>query len=174
MTEEYVDMNTLLDDEEDTGGFSDDGTDALVDDDSALNDMETLKGKVLRLVELREYRDITAKAAKNAKDAFDHYQADFFQEYERSPIKKGITVDLGEKYGDVQIVPKRTKFGRVIDRAKAEAYFKERNKEKEFIKEDFRMKRLNELVREHIEQGKPLPDGIDFYTTEYFSISFKD
>jgi hypothetical protein len=42
------------------------------------------------------------------------------------------------------------------------------------MKEDFRMGRLHELVREHIEQKKPLPPGIDFYTKEYFTITFKD
>jgi hypothetical protein len=42
------------------------------------------------------------------------------------------------------------------------------------MRDDFRMGRLHELVREHIEQKKPLPEGIDFYTKEYFTMTIKD
>lgn len=154
--------------------FLDDGTDDIRDENSSLNSTSELASRVRRLVELRADRDRTKIAADNAKRDFESYQAAFFEEYEQSPLKGSIKVDIGGDHGTVQIVPRRTQFGRVLDRDAAERYFKERAKDKEFIKEDFRMGRLHELVRECIEQKKPLPEGIDFYTKEYFTISFKD
>ena len=153
--------------------FVDDGTADLIDEDSPLNSAEELQERVRRLVELRAARDSTKLAADNAKKEFETYQAEFFAEYARSPIKKSITIDIGDDK-DVQVTPVRTHFGRILDRAAAEAYFAERAKTKEFVKEDFRMGRLHELVRECIEQKKPLPPGVDFYTKEYFRITEKD
>lgn len=163
-----------MNDEFDIEDFVDDGSDALVDEESALKSTEELASRVRRLVELRESRDQTKQTATDAKNEFEQYQAAFFEEYEKSPLKGSIKVDLGGDYGVVQIVPRTTKFGRILDREKAEAYFKERALSAEYIKEDFRMGRLHELVREHIEQKKPLPEGIDFYTKEYFTVTFKD
>lgn len=165
------DIEYLLDDEEE---FTDDGTDVLIDENSALGSTEELASRVRRLVELRALRDSTKLAADNAKRDFDEYQAAFFEEYENSPLKGSIKVDLGGDLGVVQIVPRKTRFGRILNREEAVKYFQERAKLDEYMKDDFRMGRLHELVREHIEQKKPLPPGIDFYTKEYFTITFKD
>jgi hypothetical protein len=152
----------------------DDGSADAIDENSALQSAEELASRVRRLVELRNERDTTKVAADNAKRAFESYQAEFFEEYQRSPLKGSIKVDLAGDYGTVQIVPRETKYGRILDRDKAEAFFKASGQVNEFLKEDVRMGRLHELVREHLEQKKPLPDGIDFYTKQYFTVTFKD
>jgi hypothetical protein len=43
-------------------------------------------------------------------------------------LKGSIKVDLGGDHGVVQIVPRKTKFGRILDRDKAVKYFEERAK----------------------------------------------
>jgi hypothetical protein len=152
----------------------DDGTADIVDEDSSLTSAEELASRVRRLVELRAEKDETKVAADKAKAAFEKYQAEFFEEYSKSPLKGSVKVDIGGDYGLVQIVPRSTRYGRILDREAAEKYFEDRKQTAEFVKEDFRMGRLHELVREHIEQKKPLPPGIDFYTKEFFTITFKD
>lgn len=168
---EYVDVDGLLGDADDE---FDDGSADAIDEDSALTSTEELASRVRRLVELRAARDQTKLAADNAKKEFESYQAAFFEEYERSPLKGSIKVDIGGDHGTVQIVPRATKYGRILDRDKAEAFFKDRGRSEEFLKEDIRMGRLHELVRDHLEKKLPLPDGIDFYTKQYFTVTFKD
>lgn len=167
--EDTLDLAALTDDE----GFADDGTADIEDEESPLASAEELASRVRRLVELRTKRDETKIAYDNAKRDFERYQAEFFEEYQKSPLKGSIKVDLGG-LGTVQIVPRETKYGRILDRDKALAYLNERALTEEFIKDDFRMARLHELVREHIEQKKPLPDGIDYYTKQFFTITMKD
>jgi hypothetical protein len=154
-------------DEEQDDGFAD-----AIDEDSPLTDLEFLRSRVARLVELRQKRDETSTAAKKAKEEFEAFQREFFAEYEKSPLKGSVKVQVGDSV--VQLVPRQTKYGRILDYDKAVEYFKKRNKEKEYMRDDFRMGRLHELVREHIEQKKPLPEGIDFYTKEYFTMTIKD
>jgi len=171
MNDDALDMEDLLEDEED--GFIDDGTADLDDDESPLTDLAELQARVRRFKELRARRDQTKKAADDAKKEFEAYQAEFFHEYERSPLKGSVTVDLGDDI-ETQVTPVRTHYARILDRDAAEAYFRSRAQDKEYVKEDFRMGRLHELVRECIEQKKPLPPGIDFYTKEYFRLTDKD
>lgn len=160
----------LLEDEDD---LVDDGTADLEDDESPLTSLEELRSRVARLKELRARRDQTKSAADKAKKEFEQYQAEFFEEYQRSPLKGSVNVDMGDDL-TTQITPVRTYFGRILDREAAEKYFADRAQTKEFVKEDFRMGRLHELVRECIEQKKPLPPGVDFYTKEYFRVTDKD
>ena len=167
----FVDVDGLLDDDE---SDFDDGSADAIDENSALTSTEELASRVRRLVELRAARDTTKIAADKAKKEFESYQAAFFEEYERSPLKGSIKVDIGGDFGTVQIVPRSTKYGRILDRDAAERFFKSQERSEEFMKEDVRMGRLHELVRECLEQDKPLPDGIDFYTKQYFTVSFKD
>ena len=167
MSDEFLDIEDL--DEE----FLDDGSDDMRDEESPLASLDEVAKRVRRFHELRAARDQTKIAADKAKKEFEEYQAEFFAEYQSSPIKGSVTVELAG-LGDVQVTPIRTPYARIIDRAAAEAYFAERAQVKEYVKEDFRMGRLHELVRECIEQKKPLPPGLDFYTKEYFRMTIKD
>jgi uncharacterized membrane-anchored protein YhcB (DUF1043 family) len=154
--------------------FEDDGTADITDEESPLLSAEELASRFRRLAELRTARDRAKIAADKAKNAFDRYQAELLDEYNRSPLKGSVTIDIGGDFGTVQSTPVKTHYARILDRDAAEKYFRERRQTDEYVKEDFRMGRLHELIREHIEQKKPLPPGIDFYTKEYFRLTFKD
>jgi hypothetical protein len=153
--------------------FDDDGLEAFELEQKPLDDNE-LKSLVLQLVELRGRKDETDKVAKAAKKEFEDFQRELYERIQNSPVKGSRTVDIGGDHGKVMITPKATKYGRILDRTQAVDYLKERKLDAEFIKDDFRMARVHEIVREHIEQKKPLPPGFDYYTKEYFQITFKD
>lgn len=166
--EDYIEPE----DREEGDEFLDDGTADLDLEDSPLASLEELRKRVRRLVELRTEKDEAETAAKRAKEEFDQYQAELLDEYNKSPLKGSIKVEIDDGV-TVTLTPRSTKYGRVLDRDKAIEYFKSRNKLEEYTKDDFRMGRLHELVREHIEQKKSLPEGIDFYTKEYFTVTIK-
>jgi hypothetical protein len=160
--------------EEGDPDFNDDGLEAaMADEEKPLSDTE-LQSMARRLVELRNKRDQTKKAASDAKKEFEDFQADMLERVKKSPVKGSRNVELGDDMGEIRLTPKSTKYGRILNYDDALKYFEERNKDKEYVREEFRMARLHELVRECIEQKKPLPPGVDFYTKEYFQITFKD
>ena len=159
--------------DEDEEEFTDDGSAELIDEDSPLKDLDELGRRVAELRRLRALRDSTKKAAEDAKKEFDIYQAELIDDYRRSPLKGSVTVEIEDDL-EVQITPVRTHYARIIDRDAAEAHFRKMAQSKEYVKEDFRMGRLHELIRACIEQKKPLPEGLDFYTKEYFRITEKD
>lgn len=156
------------DDEED---YTSDGMD--VQEPSKLDSAEELASRVRRLVELRAEKDETDAAAKRAKKEFEQYQEYFYEELSKSPLKGSVKVDLGGDHGTVQITPMETYYGRVLDKDKALEYFNDRALTEEFLKTEISKARVNELVREHIEQKKPLPAGLDFYPKRYFRVTFK-
>lgn len=162
----------MFEDEEDEF-WEDDGSEAFIDEDSPLKDLAVLESNVRRLVELREAKDEAVAAAEKAKKEFQEFQDDFFEQYEKSPLQGSIRINLGGKHGTVRVTPRATKYGRIVNRDDAVAWMKENGKFEEIVKDDFRMGRVHDIVREHIEQKKPLPPGVDFYTKEYFTISFK-
>jgi hypothetical protein len=164
-----TDEELYEDDNEET--FATDGLDLA--DDKPLDD-EELQYLGRRLVELRMVKDEAEKKAKDAKKEFETFQAEFYERIQKSPVKGSRNIDLGDDLGEVRLTPRATKYGRILDRDKAVAYLEERALDKEYLKDDFRMARVHELVRECIEQKKPIPPGFDFYTKEYFTITFKD
>lgn len=132
---------------------------------------DALASKFRRLMEAREERDITEKAAKNAEKFYREVEAELYDELEDSPIKGSIKIDLGEPYGTVTFQPKETYYGRVLDTDQALDYLDARALADEFTKPKIVMARIHELVREKLEQRQPLPDGLDFYAKRYISIS---
>jgi hypothetical protein len=151
----------------------DDGTADIEIEEKPLSD-EELQSLARRLVVLRTAKDETKIAADNAKAEFEDFQRELFDRIDKSPVKGSRKVFLGDDLGTVKIVPRSTKYARILNRDDAEKYLRERKLDKEFLKDDFRMGRLHELIRECIEQKKPIPPGLDYYTKEYFTITFKD
>ena len=151
--------------------YTDDGTEIDITN-SPLASTEELASRVRRLVELRTAKEQAETAAKAAKKEFEEFQRDFLEEYKNSPLKGSINIEIDDETS-VRITPRETKYGRILDYDKAKKYFEERNKVDEYMRDDFRMGRIHEIVREHIEQRKPLPEGLDFYTKEYFTITIK-
>jgi hypothetical protein len=134
---------------------------------------EELKSKFRRLVELREKRDSTKLAAENAEKEYREYEAELWDELDDSPLKGTIKLDLGPPYGEVKFGPRETFYGRVLDKEAALDYFENRALMDEYTEPKIAMSRVNELVRECLEQKRPIPEGLDFYAKRYISISHK-
>jgi hypothetical protein len=92
---------------------------------------------------------------------------------EASPIKGARRIDLGEPYGLVVFTPRETKFGRILNLDDALDYFENRAMSDEMTKPGISKRKLNELVRELLEQGKPMPAGVDWYANRGITISKK-
>lgn len=132
-----------------------------------------LTSRFRRLVELREERDRDKKAAERSEKEYREYEADLFEELEDSPIKGTMKIDLGDDMGVISFQPKETYYGRVIDQNAALDYFEQRALTDEFTSPKIVMARINELVRGCIENGDPIPEGIDYYPKRYISITRK-
>ncbi len=134
---------------------------------------EQFTSKVRRLVELLDERDQTKLAAESAEETYRDYEAELFEEMTTGPLKGSLRVDLGEPHGLIVFTPREQKFGRIIDLDAALDYFDTRAMTDEMTKPGIAKRRLNELVREHLEQNKPLPDGVDWYARRGITISRK-
>lgn len=130
-----------------------------------------LASKLRRLVEVRERRDETKAAADIAEKEYRELEGELWDELDESPIKGAIKIDLGEPYGVITFQPRETYYGRVLDADAALEHFERTAQVEEFTQPKIVMSRVNELVRESLEQGKAIPDGLDFYAKRYVSIS---
>lgn len=134
---------------------------------------EQIASEFRRLVELREKRDEDKAAADASEEEYREYEADLFERMLNSPVKGTRRIDLGEPFGVVVFTPRETKYGRILDLDKALDYFDSRAMSDEMTKPGISKRKLNELVRELLEQGKPLPDGVDWYANRGITISKK-
>jgi hypothetical protein len=139
-----------------------------------MSEEEIIASRFRRLVELREKRDSTKIAAETAEREYRAYEAELFDELEDSPMKGTRRFDLGFPHGVVTFTPRETKFGRIIDADAALEYFEERGRIDDMTKPSIVKRRLNELVRELLDKGDPMPPGIDFYSNRGLTISKKN
>lgn len=127
--------------------------------------------KLRRLMELREKRDETKKAAETAESDYREHEAEVYEALEENPVKGTLKVDLGDPWGIVSFSPRETYFGRIIDDAKALEHFEQRAMVDELTSPKFVMKRVNEIVRDVREQGGDMPPGLDFYARRGVTIT---
>ena len=78
-----------------------------------------------------------------------------------------LTTDTGV----VSFYPKETYYGRVIDKDKALDYFEQRAMMDEVTEPKIVMARVNEIVRDALEQNESLPEGLDFYPRRFITIT---
>lgn len=138
-----------------------------------MSDEEQIASKFRRLVELRTNRDERKTAAEVSEKEYRDYESDLFEEIQSGPMQGTRRIDLGEPFGLVAFTPRETTFGRIIDSEAAVEYFEEHGQTEEMTKPQIGKGKLNERVRELLEQGKPLPDGVDFYVNRGITISRK-
>jgi hypothetical protein len=113
---------------------------------------------VLRqLKETASNLDATAKAAKAEADQFE---ARFFERMEAEGIGS-------IKVGGTNFVPVGTVYGQVQDREKFIEWAQANSPELLELKE--RKALVNEIVREAIDAGTEMPDGLGFYVKQYVS-----
>lgn len=132
---------------------------------------QQLASQLRRLVELREKRDETKAAAESANAEYREYEAEVYEQMEHGPFKGSRKVDLGAPFGTVTFTPRATPYGRVINREEALAYFESRGEKDTMVQEDVLARRLNEIVKDRLEAGEPLPPGTDFYYRRGVTIS---
>jgi len=61
-------------------------------------------------------------------------------------------------------------WAKITDFGKAKQYFEEQGIDKEMLKLKVESGRLNQLVKEMLDEGKILPEGIGFSPTKYISV----
>jgi hypothetical protein len=132
-----------------------------------------LEVKLRRFVEARTKRDEDKAAAEKSEKEYREQEAELWDELEDSPIEGAIKVNLGPPYGVVAFQPKETYYGRILDEEKALDYFERTAQVDEYTAPKIVKGRVNELVRECLEAGRPTPEGIDFYAQRYVSITKK-
>jgi len=138
-----------------------------------MSDQERLASRFRRLVELREKRDEDKTKAEKSEVEYREYESELFEELQDGPMQGTLRFDLGGNIGVVTFTPRETKFGRIVDAEAAVQYFEERELAQEFTKPSIEKRKLNELVRDLLEQGKSMPDGIDWYARRGITISRK-
>lgn len=122
--------------------------------------MTTIVEDARNLRALRNELDQAELIAKGAKLEYEIAQRKFFERLEAEGCGS-VKVD------GVNFVPQTTVYGQVQDR---EAFIEWAQATDESLLEPRERKALvNELVREAIEQGDPLPPGLGFYTKDYIS-----
>lgn len=136
-----------------------------------MSDGEALAFKFRRLVELREKRDSDKAKAETSEKEYRTHEAELFDEMADGPIQGTIRLDLGEPYGTVAFTPKETPFGRILDNEAAVKYFEEQGMLEEVTRQQFGKQKLNEIVRDFLDQGKPMPPGVDWYAKRGITIS---
>jgi hypothetical protein len=138
-----------------------------------MSDLSALESKFRRLAELREQRDIDKKAAENSESEYRTYEAELFEAIEESALRGTVEFDFGGDLGKIRFQPRRTIYGRVIDKAAALEAFEADAIAEEMTSPKIEARRLNEYVRDRIESGQKLPDGVDYYERRFFTISRK-
>ena len=138
------------------------------------DDEQAMASKFRRLIELREKRDEDKVTAEKSEKDYRKYEAELYDEIEEGPMKGSRRFDLGGTFGTVVFTPKETRFGRIIDADAAVKYFQGVSTDEEMLKQKISKGKLNEIVRERMEQGKPLPPGVDFYVNRNITISRKN
>ena len=124
-----------------------------------------------RLVEAREKRDETDAAARRAAAEYREIEAEVHEELTDGPVQRLNNVDLGPPYGRVSFHAKETTYGRILDKDQALDYIEERQMADEMTESKIVMARVNEIVRECVEEGQDLPPGFDFYRRPYVQIT---
>jgi hypothetical protein len=124
-----------------------------------------------RFMELREKRDADKLAAEKSEKEYRRAEQDLWDDLEESPIKGSLKVDLGYPYGVVTFGPQLRHYGRIIDIDAAMEYLEQRALVDEFTTPKISAARVNELVRTSLEAKQAPPDGFDFYSKRYVSIT---
>jgi hypothetical protein len=134
---------------------------------------EIIASKFRRLVELRDDRDEKKTAYDSAEEDYREYEAELYEWMKQSPIKGSRRIDLGEGMGVIVFTPRETYYGRILDKDKALKWFKERRMLPELTRSEIAKRKLNEIVRDRLESGSPMPDGVDFTANRGITISRK-
>lgn len=136
--------------------------------------IDPFEAKFRRLAVARRERDYAKKAADRAEKDYRELEAEIIADLENSSRRGSIKFDFGGDLGVIQFVAKKTIFGRIIDKDAAIESFEREARVEEMMGEKFESRRLNEYVKEKMENQQDLPPGVGYYERKFIQISEKD
>lgn len=132
---------------------------------------EDAKSKLRRLMETRQARDEAKKGLEIAEEEYRDSESDVYEALEESDVQGTVKVDLGDPWGVVSFRTRETYFGRIIDEEAALEHFERRAMVEEVSAPKFVKRRINEIVRDALEQDGKMPPGIDYYAQRGVTIT---
>lgn len=124
--------------------------------------MTTLTEDMERLHKLRQESKQAADIAAESKLAADHAEYELFQRMEQERCGSQRVDGIGN------FVRAETEYAQVQDEAALLAWAEAEMPE--IFEQKPRKKILNEIVRERLNSGEPLPPGLGFYSKQYVSL----
>ncbi len=138
-----------------------------------MSDLARLESKFRRLAELREQRDFDKQTAERSESEYREYEAELLGDIDESALRGSVEFDFGGELGTIRFQPRRTLYGKIVDKNAAMEAFEEEAIIEEMTAPKIEAKRLNEYVRDRMENGGNLPPGVDYYERRYVTISRK-
>lgn len=139
-----------------------------------MSDLAGFESKFRRLAELREQRDIDKAALKSSENAYREYESELLETVADSSLRGSVEFDFGSDLGVIRFQPRATIYGKVVDKSMALDSLEAELLREEMTSPAIEARRLNELVRDRLERGEELPDGIGYYERKFFTISHKN
>lgn len=135
--------------------------------------IDEFKANFRVLAELREERDRTKKEADAAEKEYRAKESELYAELEEGGIRGRQEFDFGGDLGTIKFQRRSTIYGRVENKETARKAIQAMGLDEELLTPTVALGRLNERVRDWLESGQELPEGIGFYTRDGISISRK-
>lgn len=139
-----------------------------------MSELAGFESKFRRLAELRQARDEAKAAQTAAESAYREYEADLLEQVADSSLRGSVEFDFGEDLGVIRFQPRGTIYGKVVDKMAALDSLDAEMLREEMTSEAIEARRLNEFVRDKLEAGEELPEGIGYYERKFFTISRKN
>ena len=121
-----------------------------------------IRQAAIKLLRARERNDRAVQEEKKAKKALAAATAELADLLEDEEVPS-ITIDLGDPFGKVRLVPGETRYGQVVDQEDLREALAEEGLEEELFLPKPAKARINELVNERLDHGQPLPKGLSWY-----------
>lgn len=113
---------------------------------------------------LKARRDRSTKVSKERDRIFKEYERDVYHYLERNRLD-GVKSD-GYTFGT-----RSTTMGNVFDQDAFEAWLHDNDLMEDYLRSEPQKARLNELVRERLDNKQDLPPGVSAHAREYISIT---
>lgn len=122
------------------------------------------------LLDAREDYEKKHRIKVDAEKKRDRLQEELIERLRKEKLD-GIPIDLGPGYGKVQFTRMKTIRGKVFDVGAAVRALGARKETEGFMETKPRQKPINDLVKECLETGQPIPDGIEFTEQPYIRVT---
>lgn len=132
------------------------------------------KAPFRRLMEARERNNLAAIEKKKAGEAKAEAELAVYELLVDSDVVGEFSLDLGPPWGVQGFTHDSTIYGRVLDKDLAVHSLRMTGHDDILVREQSVAEgRLNEHVRDLLETGQPIPDGIDFNDRKRVKVSAK-